>query len=86
MVGSHVHVAFNFEGGYEYKLLAVDRDNTKDELAQICADIMVGCEVRPKPGRILRIRRQEDDKPYPRDMRIRDTGWIETEPIVVYYE
>jgi toluene monooxygenase system protein B len=82
----HKHVAFNFEGGYEYKLIAVDLGKTMDEFAQICADIMVGCEVRPKPGRVLRVRRQEDDEPHPRDMKVRDAGWIEVESVVVYYE
>ena len=85
MSSKHKHVAFNFEGGYEYKLIAVDPEKTMDEFAQICSDIMVGCEVRPREG-VLRVRRQEDDEPHPRDMKVRDAGWIEVESVVVYYE
>jgi hypothetical protein len=83
--GHKLHIAYNFEGGYEYKMLAADPEITMDEFAQLCADTMVGVEVRPREG-TLRVRKQEDKEPHPRDMKISETDWIDAEPVVVYYE
>ena len=78
-------IVFNFEGGYELKVLVVDTEDTMDDVAKACADIIVGAETRPKPG-TLRVRRQEDEKPYPREMKVGEADWVDTECIVVYYE
>jgi len=78
-------IVFNFEGGYELKVLVVDTGHTMDDVAQACADIIVGAETRPQPG-TLRVRRQDEEKPYPREMKVGDTDWVDTECIVVYYE
>jgi toluene monooxygenase system protein B len=78
-------IVFNFEGGYELKLIGVDTDDTMDDVAKACADIIVGAETRPRPG-TLRVRRQEDDEPYPRDMKVGEAHWVETQCVVVFYE
>lgn len=83
---SELFVCFNFERGYEIKVLEVDAEDTMDQVAEKAAQIIVGYEVPPNPGGILRVRRQDEKEPHPRDMKVKDTGWTEMEPLVIYYE
>jgi toluene monooxygenase system protein B len=48
----------NFEGDFVLQLVAVDTDNTMDEVAAAAAVHSVGRRVRARPGHILRVRRQ----------------------------
>ena len=47
----------NFEGDFVLQLVAVDTDNTMDEVAAAAAVHSVGRRVRARPGHILRVRR-----------------------------
>lgn len=48
----------NFEGDFVLQLLAIDTDNTMDEVAAAAAHHSVGRRVRARPDCILRVRRQ----------------------------
>lgn len=76
----------NFEGDFVLQLVAVDTDNTMDEVAAAAAHHSVGRRVRARPGCILRVRRQDGDSFLPRDMKVADSGLKPTETIEIIWE
>jgi toluene monooxygenase system protein B len=76
----------NFEGDFVLQLLAVDTDNTMDEVAKAAAHHSVGRRVRARPDSILRVRRQGGDSFLPRNMKVSDSGLKPTETIEIIWE
>jgi toluene monooxygenase system protein B len=76
----------NFEGDFVLQLVAVDTDNTMDEVAAAAAHHSVGRRVRARPNAILRVRRQGAEGFLPRDMKVVDSGLKPTETIEIIWE
>ncbi len=76
----------NFEGDFVLQLVAVDTENTMDEVAAAAAHHSVGRRVRARPDCILRVRRQGGDSFLPRSMKVIDSGLKPTETIEILWE
>jgi toluene monooxygenase system protein B len=76
----------NFEGDFVLQLVAVDTENTMDEVAAAAAVHSVGRRVKARPGSILRIRQQGSKVFFPRTMKVSETGLKPTETIEVVWE
>ncbi|MBA9883176.1 toluene-4-monooxygenase system B family protein [Ralstonia pickettii] len=66
-------VISNFQYDFVLQLVAVDTENTIDEVAAAAAHHSVGRRVAPQPGKIVRVRRQGGEQFYPRNARLADT-------------
>ncbi len=78
-------VVSNFVGDFVLQLVPVDTDDTMDEVAAKCAEHSVGRRV-PAQDSPLRVRRQGDPEPFPRDMVLGESGIVPMECLEVYYE
>jgi toluene monooxygenase system protein B len=76
----------NFEGDFVLQLLAIDSENTMDEVAAAAAVHSVGRRVRARPGQILRVRRQDGAAFLPRSMKVCESGLKPTETIEIIWE
>lgn len=79
-------ITSNFEGDFVLQLVAVDSENTMDEVAAAAAVHSVGRRVRARPGQILRVRRQDSDEFLPRSMRVSESGLKPTETVEIIWE
>lgn len=75
----------SFEGEVLIYLLAVDTENTMDEVAAAAAEQSAGKWVPAKDGQ-LRVRIQGEEKPLDRDLKVKDSGLAPMTPVQVYYE
>lgn len=76
----------NFEGDFVLQLVAVDSENTMDEVAAAAAVHSVGRRVRARPDCILRIRPQGATQFLPRTMKVSESGLKPTETIEIIWE
>ena len=76
----------NFEGDFVLQLVAVDTENTMDEVAAAAAHHSLNRRVRPRPNTVLRGRRQGAVEFLPRDMKVADSGLAPTETIEIIFE
>ncbi len=76
----------NFEGDFVLQLVAVDSENTMDEVAAAAAVHSVGRRVRARPDCILRIRRQDAAEFFPRTMKVSESGLKPTETVEIIWE
>ena len=68
------------------QLLPIDTENSMDEVAAAAAYHSVGRRVRARPGHIMRVRRQDADEFFPRDMKVSESGLKPTETIEIIWE
>jgi toluene monooxygenase system protein B len=66
-------VISNFQYDFVLQLVAVDTENTMDEVAAAAAHHSVGRRVRPQPDKVVRVRRQGGDSFYPRGAKLGET-------------
>jgi toluene monooxygenase system protein B len=66
-------VISNFQYDFVLQLVAVDTDNSMDEVAAAAAHHSVGRRVAPQPGKVVRVRRQGSDVFYPRRAKLGET-------------
>jgi toluene monooxygenase system protein B len=76
----------NFEGDFVLQLVAVDTENTMDEVAAAAAVHSVDRRVRARPGHILRVRRQDAAEFFPRTMKVSESGLKPTETVEIIWE
>jgi toluene monooxygenase system protein B len=76
----------NFEGDFVLQLVAVDSENTMDEVAAAAAHHSVGRRVRARPGYLMRVRRQGSEEFLPRTMRVSESGLKPTETVEIIWE
>ena len=76
----------NFEGDFVLQLVAVDSENTMDEVAAAAAVHSVGRRVRARPDCILRVRRQDAAEFLPRTMKVSESGLKPTETVEIIWE
>jgi len=81
-----IPLASHFDGDFVIKLLPVDSEHTMDQVAAAAAENAVGIHVPEQPDRTIRVRKQGDTDPYPREMTVAATGLEPTECIELYYE
>lgn len=78
-------ISSKFDGDFVLKLVAVDSENTIDEVAAAAAEHSVGIHVPDQPGKIIRARAEGADAPFPRDMKLSDTGLEPTDTVEFYF-
>lgn len=66
-------VISNFQYDFVLQLVAVDTENTMDEVAAAAAHHSVGRRVAPQPGKVIRVRRQGAEEFFPRTALLRET-------------
>lgn len=67
-------VISNFQYDFVLQLVAVDTENSMDEVAAAAAHHSVGRRVAPRPDKVIRVRRQGSDLFFPRQARLSETG------------
>ena len=75
----------NFEGDFVIQLVPVDTEDTLDQVAEKCAHHSVNRRVRPQPDKVMRVRRHEDKKLFPRDTRVAEAGLRPTETLDILF-
>lgn len=78
-------ISSKFEGDFVLKLVVVDTENTIDEVAAAAAAHSVGIHVPDQPGKVIRARAEGADAPYPRQMKLGETGLEPTDTIEFYF-
>jgi hypothetical protein len=72
------------------RVINVDTEFTMDEVAQACAAPAVGYQAQhPNPDKPLRVRlttKDDNAKPFPRDMKVKETSFKHFECLDVYVE
>ena len=66
-------VISNFQYDFVLQLVAVDTDNSMDEVAAAAAHHSVGRRAAPRPGKVIRVRRQGGESFYPRQAKLSET-------------
>jgi len=79
-------VSSNFEGDFVLQLVAVDSEDTMDQVAAAAAVHSVGRRVRARPGSIMRVRRQGGEDFFPRTLKVSESGLKPTETIEIIWE
>lgn len=75
----------NFQEDFVLQLVAVDTENSMDELAAAAAVHSVGRRVKARPG-ILRVRRQGGSEPFPRDLKVGEAGLRPMECVEIFWD
>ncbi|MDQ4116505.1 MAG: toluene monooxygenase [Actinomycetota bacterium] len=81
-----IPLASHFDGDFVLKLLPVDTENTFDQVAAAASENAIGVHVAEQPGRTIRVRKQGDADPFPREMTVAASGLEPTECIELFYE
>ncbi len=76
----------NFEGDFLLQLVAVDSENTMDEIASAAAEHSVGKRVLPQADKVLRVRIQGEKEPLARDITVEAAKLAPMTPLEFYYE
>jgi len=75
----------NFEEDFVIQLIPVDTADTMDEVAQKCAHHSLHRRVKPKAGKILRVRKHEDGTLFPRNLKVSEAGLRPTETLDIIF-
>lgn len=75
----------NFQEDFVLQLVAVDTENSMDEVAAAAAVHSVGRRVKPRPG-VLRVRRQGASEPFARELKVGEAGLRPMECVEIYWE
>lgn len=74
-------VISNFQYDFVLQLVAVDTDNSMDEVAAAAAHHSVGRRVAPRPDKVVRVRRQGGESLYPRQAKLSETDILPMEAL-----
>ncbi|VVE24836.1 toluene monooxygenase [Pandoraea aquatica] len=66
-------VISNFQYDFVLQLVTVDTEDTMDEVATKAAFHSVGRRVAPRPGKVVRVRRQGEESFFPREAKLIET-------------
>lgn len=75
----------NFQEDFVLQLVPIDTENSMDELAAAAAVHSVGRRVKNRPG-VLRVRRQGSDEPFPRNLKVGESGLRPMECVEIFWE
>ena len=81
-----VPLALLFEGDFVVKLVVVDSDDSMDELAEKARDVTIGVHIADQPGKAIRVRKEGSDQPFPRDVKVADSGLEPMDGVNLYFE
>jgi len=81
-----VPLAILFEGDFVLKLLPVESEDTMDTLAEKARGVTIGIHVQDQPGKAIRVRKEGNDEPYPRDMTVETAGLTPMDGVNLYFE
>lgn len=83
---SDLTIVVNFEDDGCLTMVTVDTTLTMDSVAEFIAPNFIGRKLRPRPPeQTMRIRLQ-DGEAIPRDMTVKDAGWVTYDIVEVFYE
>lgn len=71
---STMPIISNFEGDFVLQLVSVDTGDSMDQVAAAAARHSVGKRVAARPGKVIRVRRQDSKTLFPSDGRIGELG------------
>ena len=74
-----------FEEDFVVQLIPVDTEDTMDQVAEKTAYHVINRRVKPKEGKVLRVRHHETGELYPRDMKVSEAGWRPTETVEIIF-
>lgn len=75
----------NFERDFVIQVVLVDTEDTMDQVAAKCAYHSINRRVHPQPESVLRVRRHEDGKLFPRNMTVSDAELRATETLDIIF-
>ena len=75
----------NFQHDFVIQLVPVDTENTMDEVAKAAAYHSVGRRVAAQPDKIMRVRKQDAEEFFPRNMKVKDSGLKPTETVEIIF-
>lgn len=75
----------NFQHDFVIQLVPVDTENTMDEVAEAAAYHSVGRRVAAQPDKVLRVRKQDSEEFFPRNMKVKDSGLKPTETVEIIF-
>jgi toluene monooxygenase system protein B len=75
-----------FQDDFVLQLLPVDTEFDMDQVAAAAAHHSVGRRVAPRPGHVMRVRRQGAKEAIARSTKVADSGLLPMECIEVYFE
>ena len=75
----------NFQHDFVIQLVPVDTENTMDEVAEVAAYHSVGRRVAAQPDKVLRVRKQDAEEFFPRNMKVKDSGLKPTETVEIIF-
>ncbi|MEH6638136.1 MAG: toluene-4-monooxygenase system B family protein [Porticoccaceae bacterium] len=75
----------NFQGDFVINVVAVDDGDTMDQVAEKCAYHSVGRRVQAQPGKVMRVRRHQDQSLFPRAMKVLESKLRPTETIDIVF-
>ncbi len=75
----------NFQHDFVIQLVPVDDENTMDEVAEAAAYHSVGRRVAAQPDKIMRVRKQDAQEFFPRNMKVKDSGLKPTETVEIIF-
>lgn len=75
-----------FRNDFVAQVVVVDTETTMDEAAAAAAEHSVNRRVRDEAPKMLRVRKQGADRPFPRDMIVSKSGLIPGDTVEVYFE
>ena len=81
-----VPLALLFEGDFVVKLLAVDSEDSMDGVAEKARDVTIGVHIADQPGKVIRVRKEGNDQPFPRDVTVADSGLEPMDGVNLYFE
>jgi toluene monooxygenase system protein B len=76
----------NVQEDFVLQLLAVDTDDTMDQVAAAAAHHSVGRRVADRPGQILRVRRQGSEDLLPRTMTVTEAALMPMECVEIVWQ
>lgn len=76
----------NVQGDFVLQLVAVDTENTMDEVARAAAHHSVGRRVAHRPGSVLRVRRQGSQQAFRREQKLADSGLKPMECVEIVWD
>lgn len=81
-----VPLAILFEGDFVLKLLPVESEDSMDTLAEKASTVTVGIHVADQPDKTIRVRKDGNDEPFPRDMTVEAAGLTPMDGVNLYFE
>ena len=81
-----VPLAILFEGDFVLKLLPVETEDTMDTLADKARGVTIGIHIQDQPGKAIRVRKEGNDEPFPRDMTVEAAGLTPMDGVNLYFE